>query len=233
MDNLEGFPERTCPLTSYRRWILFPSIFCKHYAPASCEGTARAGSWGEVGRRGDPSTGTAHTGEPPSHGVWAWQAEPGAGDRVCGQSQARWSDEAPSRNSKAQGWRLQHGSKVQPEDRAKDRTGYKLQRMYEESFQETSYLQPESVQEPEAGCRQVHPQQSSGKEQRARPELQGVLGQRQRGCVEVSPRLVCAVKGWWCPQGPETSRSLVGQMKVCLLCMLSSLTSTGTYNRYL
>lgn len=201
MENLEGFPGRTCPGISYRRWILFPLIFKSSHASTTHQPLVSTQQGWELrrgGGRGNPSAGTARTDGPLSHRVWAWQAEPGAGDSVYGQSQARWSDAAPSRSSKTQGWRLQHGSKVQPEDSAKDRTEYKLQRMYEESFQETSYRQPKSVQEPrpEAGCRQVYPQQSLGKEQRAGPELQGGAGPEAEGVREGPTELVCAVKGW-------------------------------------
>lgn len=244
MDNLEGFPEMTCPVNSYKTWILFPLIFLiyswNHYAPASCQGPARARSWGKPGGEGSPSAGRALTDGAQSHRVWAWQAELGATNRVCWQSQARWSDETPSRSLKdGAGDKATAWVQSPPRRRGQRQDWLQASVYIQEIFpghKLPTALSQSRRQGQRQGCRWVHRQQSSCKEQRPRPELKwGCWTIGRGGGWRSHVRLVCAVKGSWCPQCPVTSSSLVGQMKCCLLCTLSCLTSfgdiTGSYKK--
>lgn len=141
---------------------------------------------------------------------------------------------------KRQGWRQSYsmGPKSTQETGPKTELGtsYSIYMRGLSRRQATYSLSQSRRQGQRQGCRRVRLQQSSGKEQRPRPELKWRCWAIDRvGAWRSHVRVVCAVKGWWCPQGPDTSRSLVGQIKSCLLCTLSCLTSfndiTGTYNR--
>lgn len=213
---------------------------CNHYAPASCQGPARARSWGKPGGEGGPSAGSALTHGAQSHRVWAWQAEPGASNRVCWQSQARWSNEAPSRSlkdgagDKATAW-VQSPPRRQGQRQDWLQASLYIQEVFPGDKLPTALSQSRR-QGQRQGCRWVHLQQSSCKEQRPRPELKWGCWTIGRGRGWRSHvRLVCAVKGSWCSQRPDTSSSLVGQMKRCLLYTLSCLTSfsdiTGSYKK--
>lgn len=103
MDDLEGFPEKTCTVDSYKRWILFPLIFKsvpattthQHLVKAQQELGAEAGQKARV----TPVQQCHHRWGAVPQG-WAWQAELASSNRACWHSQARWSNEDPARSLK-------------------------------------------------------------------------------------------------------------------------------------
>lgn len=146
MDNLEGFPEKTCTVESYKRWILFPLIFKSVPAATMHQPVVRAQQ--ELGA-------SQKAGVTPVQQCHHWWGTVPQALSMAGWAGSCWQvllilpwkmEQWGSILEKKQ----QHGSKGHPGDRAKDTTGYKLHYMYEGSFQKKSFLQPRSIQEMKA-----------------------------------------------------------------------------------
>lgn len=141
MDNLEGFPEKTRPVTCQKRWILFPLIFksipATTVVPATCQGIARARRqrW-------------LHCRQCPHQWDATWQAELGL--LTDSGKVSTWLSTASIQGQMET--RVQCGPRVQAGDRAKDRTGYKRQCLNKGFSQEANHWQYKSEVHPRDGA---------------------------------------------------------------------------------
>lgn len=194
MDNLEGFPEKTCTVDSYKRWILFPLIFksvpvATMHQPLVSYSKSREQRqvWGKVA----PVLQCQHwwaqfTGS--EHGKHSWVLVTGFVDTPRQDGAMRFHPGLETKHQNGPNAIQETGPKnwvqTTPYTRGLSRRA--------------SYTLSQSMRWRQ-GCRQIKLQPSSGREQGASPALnQGAGGMRGGSTWEqsVSPGADGALRYW-------------------------------------
>lgn len=189
MDNLEGFPGRTCPGISYRRWILFPSIF-KSYASTTHQPLVSAQQGWELRRGG--------VGVTPAQALLTLMGRRPTGSDHGRQSRVLVTGSMDSHRQdgvmrlhpgvqkhRAEGCSMGPKSIQKTAPKTELSTSYSIcMRSLSRRQATDSPSQSRSQGQRQAAGRYTH-SRVQAKSKGPGPSFRGVLGQRQRGCAKV------------------------------------------------